>query len=146
MASNVQLERGMAIEGAKTILSRDRKVVLSTLWIFALINYIYADIFTAFFNAPASGSVTMSDGTLLVLAVLMETGIAMVLLSRILKHGWNRWLNIIVGVIQTAFVTWSLLGEPPRPYYLFFVCIEIATLLFIAGYAATWKKEQALGT
>lgn len=39
-----------AREGTKTVLKRDRKMVLSTRWIFALINYIYADIFTAFFN------------------------------------------------------------------------------------------------
>ncbi len=121
---------------------RDRKMVLSVAWVFALINYIYADIFTAFFNPPLPGSVTMSDGTLLVLAALMETGIAMVLLSRILPRGWNRWLSVIVGVIQIAFVTWSLLGEPPRPYYVFFVCIEVATFLFITGYALTWKEDR----
>ena len=117
-------------------------MVLSTLWIFALINYIYADIFTAFFNPPAPGSVTMSGGTLVVLAVLMETGIAMVLLSRILTRAWNRWLNVAVGIIQTAFVTWSLFGEPPRPYYLFFVCIEVLSSLFITAYAWTWRKQQ----
>lgn len=132
-----------ASEGAATAESPSRKMVLSTLWIFALLNYIYADIFNAFFNPPAPGSVTMTDGTLLVLAALMETSIAMVLLSRILKRAWNRWLNVIVGVVQTAFVTWSLLGEPPRPYYVFFVCIETATLLFITAYAATWRRGRA---
>jgi hypothetical protein len=79
-----------------------------------------------------------------VLAVLMETGIAMVLLSRILPRAWNRWLNVIVGIIQTAFVTWSLFGEPPRPYYVFFVAIEIASFLFITVYAWTWKRTRAL--
>lgn len=136
MGSNMQVGFGAAPW-------RDRKMVLSTLWIFALINYIYADIFTAFFNPPVPGSLTVTAGTVLVYAVLMETGIVMVLLSRILPHGWNRWLNVIVGVIQTAFVTWSLFGEPPQPYYVLFVCIEVATLLFIAIYALTWKKERA---
>jgi hypothetical protein len=145
MASNVQGGSAVAAvrEGVGTVLTRDRKMVLSTLWVFALINYIYADIFTAFFNPPAPGSATMSGGTLVVLAALMETGIAMVLLSRILPRAWNRWLNVAVGIVQTAFVTWSLFGEPPRPYYVFFVAIEIATSLFITAYAWTWRKEQA---
>jgi hypothetical protein len=137
MASNMLSGGGMAQR-------RDRKMVLSTLWIFALINFAYADIFTAFFNPPAPGSAAMSSGAVLVFAVLMETAIAMVLLARILPHAWNRWLNVIVGVIQVAFVTWSLFGEPPTPYYVFFVSIEVAALLFIAIYAGTWKKEQAL--
>lgn len=130
-------------EGMGKVPARDRGMVLSTLWIFALINYIYADIFTLFFD-PAAGSVTtMSVGTVLVFAVLMETGIAMVLLSRILNHGLNRWLNVIVGAIQAAFLGWSLFGEPPTPFYVFFASIEMASLLFIIAYAWTWKKERA---
>jgi len=35
---------------SKTVVMKDRKVILSTLWIFALLNYIYADIFTLFFK------------------------------------------------------------------------------------------------
>jgi hypothetical protein len=128
--------------GRATVVRRDRKMVLSTLWIFALINYIYADIFTVFFMP--SGSTTMSDGTLVAFALLMETAIAMVLLPRILRHAWNRWLNVIVGVVQIAFLAYSLVGSAPRPFYYIFVCIEMATILFIAIYAGTWKKEQAL--
>lgn len=33
----------------KTVETKDRKVILSTLWIFALLNYVYADIFSIFF-------------------------------------------------------------------------------------------------
>lgn len=136
-------EEGMAsnVQGAKGL---DRRMVLSTVWIFALINYIYADIFTMFFDPAARSATTvMPMGALMVFAVLMETGIAMALLSRILRQGPNRLANIIVGAIQTAFVTWSLFGGTATPYYVFFVCIEVASLLFIVVYAATWKKEQA---
>ena len=118
-------------------------MVLSTLWIFALINYIYADIFTMFFDPAAhSGTAGMTAGTVLVFAALMETAIAMVLLSRILRRGPNRWLNIVVGAIQTAFVTWSLFGGTKTPFYVFFVAIEIASFLFVIGYAWTWKREK----
>ena len=33
-----------------TTIMNDRKVILSTLWVFATLNYIYADVFTLFFN------------------------------------------------------------------------------------------------
>jgi len=37
----------------KTHMALDRKMVLSTLWIFALLNYLYADVFSVFFDAEA---------------------------------------------------------------------------------------------
>jgi hypothetical protein len=130
-------------EGGGTAWVKDRRVVLASVWIFALINYIYADIFTSFFDPAAhSGTPGITMGSIMVFAALMETAIVMVLLARILKQRPNRLLNIIVGAVQAAFVTWSLIGKPPTPFYVFFVTIEIASLLFIIGYAWTWKKEK----
>src|SRR5215469_6323223 len=103
----------------KTGERRDRRVVLSTLWIFALFNYVYADILTLYFNAtlqPAAwkqfqsgqvGSIHITQAFVLVGAILMETAIAMVLLARVLPYRANRWANIVVGVIQTVEVGWS---------------------------------------
>ncbi len=124
-----------------TTVLRDRKVILSTLWIFALLNYIYADIFTLTFN-PATQSVTMAQGAIFAFAILMETSIAAVLLSRVLKYGINRWVNIIAGIINTALVSWTLFGEIPPSYYLFFAAIEITTTLFIVWYAWRWRQQE----
>ena len=35
-----------------------RRVVLSTLWIFAVLNYLYADVYTLFFNPVLRPEVT----------------------------------------------------------------------------------------
>jgi len=122
---------------------KDKKVIFSTLWIFAVLNYIYADVFSLFFLPDAQKETqTMSGGSVLGFAFLMETSIAMVLLSRFLKYGANRWLNIIFGIVHTALVGWSLSGEPPAPYYIMFASIEIACTLFIIGYAWRWKKQE----
>src|SRR5512136_2441397 len=116
----------------------DRKELLSTLWIFAMFNYIYADVYTLFFNPVlqkeswqkflegSAGSIPLTQGFVLITAVLMETAIAMVVLSRVLKYRANRWVNIISGLFHTAFVSWSLIGGPGNPFYLFFATIEIA--------------------
>ena len=123
---------------SKTVVMKDRKVILSTLWIFALLNYIYADIFTLFFNTEAQTE-TMTAGAVVGFAFLMETAIAMVLLSRILKYGANRWANIVAGVIHTALVSWSLSVGTSPAFYIFFAAIEILCTLFIIWYAWKWK-------
>ena len=125
----------------KTTEMKDRKVILSTLWIFATLNYIYADVFTSFFN-PAAQQMAITQGAVLVFAILMETALAMVLLSRVLKYGANRWANIAAGVFHTAFVSWSLLGQTPMLFYVFFAAIEIACTLFIVWYAWKWTNPE----
>ena len=125
-----------------TTVMKDKKVILSTLWIFALLNMIYADIFTLTFNFE-SQTVTMTEGSVLGFAILMETAIAMVLLSRVLKYGVNRWANIIAGILHTALVSWTLFGETPLPFYIMFASIEIACTLFIVWYAWRWRKQEA---
>jgi len=125
-------------------MDQRRKMLLSTFWIFAVLNYIYADVFTLFFDPAAhTGAATMAAGAALVFAVLMETSIAMVVLSRVLKRGANRWANIAAGVFHTGLVAWSLFGQTPKPFYVFFAAVEIAWTLFIVGYAWTWKREAA---
>ena len=122
---------------------KDRKVVLSALWIFAMLNYLYADVFTLFFNPKAQNvSLAMPQGAVLVFAILMETAIAMVLLSRFLKYGANRWANIIASIFHTAFVAWSMIGTTPALFYAFFASIEIICTLFIAWYAWKWRNPE----
>ncbi len=128
---------------------KDRKVMLSTLWIFAVLNYIYADVFGS--KDPemlkqliaGTGPIQMTGGFLFGVAILMETAIAMVLLSRVLKYMANRWANIIAGIIHTAAVSLSLFVGTPALYYVFFATIEIACTLFIIWYAWTWPKQEA---
>jgi hypothetical protein len=123
---------------------KNRGVVLSTLWIFAMLNYLYADVFTLFFDPMVQEeTLAMSQGPVLIFAILMETAIAMVLLSRVLKYGANRWVNIAAGLFHTAFVSWSMLGGAQPLFYIFFASTEIVCTLFIAWYAWTWRNDAA---
>ena len=135
----------------KTVDMKDRKVILSTLWIFAVLNYLYADVIGG--KDPVAlkqlitgsvGSLQMNEGFLLGAAILMETSIAMVLLSRVMKYKANRWANIIVAIINTATVSLSLFatGIAPTLYYMFFAAIEIPCTLFIVWYAWKWPNPE----
>ena len=127
----------------------DRKVILSTLWIFALFNYMYADILTLMdptvlkeMITGTVGGLEMTQGFLLGAAILMETAIVMVVLSRVLKYRANRWANIISGIIHTAAVFLSLFVGTPAMYYTFFATIEIACTLLIVWYAWKWVNPE----
>jgi Family of unknown function (DUF6326) len=123
---------------------KDRKAILSTLWIFVMFNYIYADIVMMIFNPAVyqKAAASMSEWLVLAFAALMEVAIAMVLLSRVLKYKANRWANVIAGVESTAFVTFTLLDGMQPLFYIFFAAIEIACTLFIVWYAWSWPNPE----
>ena len=115
----------------------DMRVRLSTLWIFASINYVYADVVTLFDKTVVT---SLGQTSLLAFAALVETAFAMIPLSRFLKYKVNRWANILVAIIQTVAIVASLLVAVPAPYYILFATIEIATTLVIIWQAWTWRQ------
>jgi hypothetical protein len=128
----------------------DRKLLLSTLWIFAMFNYIYADVLTLMnpvglkaILEGLAGSMPITPAFLLAGGVLMETAIAMVLLSRILAYGANRWANILAGMLHTLAVAASLFVGKPEPFYLLYSVIEIACTCVIVWLAWTWRRQAA---
>jgi heme A synthase len=123
----------------------DVRVKLSILWVFAILNYIYADVFTEMDSSSNNGSVTLSHGMMLGIAVFMETAMVMVPLARLLKYRANRWANILVGFIHTLAVLGSLFvtGKMPASFYIFFACVEIVTTSVIVWYAWKWTEVQS---
>lgn len=133
----------------KTTEMKDMNVRLQTLWIFVMFNYLYADVLGLHDSAVLNeimtgqvGSLDINQGFLLGAAILMETAIAMVLLSRILKYGANRWANMVVGVIHTLAVLSSMFVGSPSFYYMFFGIIEIVCTSVIVWYAWKWVNPE----
>jgi len=134
----------------KTYEMKDKKVILSTLWIFVTLNYIYCDVFTLTnpedlkqIISGTGGSISMTQGFLLGAAILMEIPIAMIILSRVLKFKANRLANIIAGSIMTLVQIMSLfIGTGPTLHYVFFSIIEISCTSFIVWYTWTWPKSE----
>ena len=128
----------------------DMKSKLSTLWIFAALNYLYCDVISLmdpellplYLRGNVNG-LELTPGFLLGAAILIEIPIAMVLLSRVLPYGTNRWANIAAGTIMTAVQSATLFVGAPAPYYLFFSVIEIATTVLIVWFAWTWREPVA---
>jgi Family of unknown function (DUF6326) len=131
----------------------DTKERLSLFWIFALLNYLYADVVALF---AIVGSPNLADAphlppwALLGSAVLMEIPIAMIVACRLLPFRANRLANIIAGAILTlvnGFLTFvpPLFGArtPALPEYLFFATIETVCTSVIVWQAWNWSGVEA---
>jgi hypothetical protein len=131
----------------------DTKERLSLFWLFALLNYLYADC-TALFAIVGSPNLSdaphFSPWVLLASSVFMEIPIAMIVAARLLPFRANRLANIIAGTIMTlinAGLTYvpPLIGlrTPALPAYLFFATIETVATSIIIWQAWTWSGVEA---
>ena len=119
----------------------DRKLLISSLWLFAMLTYTYGDVVTLM-DPIKHGSIDLTEGFLLGGSIYMMIPITMVLLSRILKYRANRLSSIIAGTIMTITLTLTLFVAVPTMYYAFFTAIEIACTALIVWYAWTWRNPE----
>ncbi|HSS66170.1 MAG TPA: DUF6326 family protein [Gammaproteobacteria bacterium] len=131
------------------VTTRDRTSLLSTLWIFVTLNYLYADVLILLGEVGPTipeevelVNALSSPDMLLVAAIYLEVAMVMAVLSRVLKYAANRWANIIVATLQSLGAMASLFVMTPPIFYVFFVVVEVITLLFIVRYAWTWKDSH----
>ncbi len=123
----------------KLITRIDPKVKLSFLWIFVILNMAYADILslmdpTSVIRGIMAGA-PLPAGGLFAGAIVMETSIAMVILSWLLNYKVNRWVNIVIGV----FMIVQIIVGGHGLYYVFFTSVEVACILLIIWLAWQWK-------
>lgn len=125
----------------------DKKVLLSTLWIVVMINILHADILSL--NIPGAteelARTSASTGAsitqlMLIGAVMNNLAIAMIILSRVLKYGINRWSNIVMGIVTIAYI-WG--GAVSYPHYIFIAMVETLCLLLIIWNAWKWRNVEA---
>lgn len=126
----------------------NRKDLLSTLWVFVTINYLYCDLIglmdVSLLKQYLTGKVEgmeISREFLLYAGILMEIPIAMILLSRILPDKPNAWANIAAAFIKTAVMIMTFFVGNATIYYTFFAIIEISTTIFIFIYGIRWLKN-----
>src|SRR5271170_7378277 len=133
----------------------DTKERLSLFWIFALLNYLYADVVALFaiVDSPnLADAPHLPRWALLGSAVLMEIPIAMIVACRLLPFRANRLANIIAGAILTlvnGFLTFvppltnGDFRDPTFPAYVFFATFETVCTSVIIWQAWTWSPVEA---
>jgi hypothetical protein len=124
-----------------------RKSVLSTAWIFVLLNVIFRDLHELFrpgmLQEMLSGTVngvTVTNQVLLLGGVMLQLPLAMVLLSRVLPDRASRWANLVAALAAVATVLVpTLVTSTPDPDDWLFAAAELVGLSFIIGSAWRWR-------
>lgn len=133
-----------SINVQKQMLTISMKAKLSALWIFFLFNIIFRDIhefvepgFIEEIMTGTSNGNPITEQMLLLGGVMIEVPIAMVLLSRLLPYGANRWANIIVAAIYGVLITFFGTTDLDDVFHL---VMESAALSFIIWSAWRWRN------
>lgn len=128
----------------------DRKQLLSVLWIFLSVNYIYCDIFSLHhaetlkgFIAGEIGGMKLTEEFLLSFAFIMQIPMAMIVLSRVLVFRINKYLNIVAALITGSIQSYTLYMGGTL-HYVFFSIIEISTAILILYLTVTWREAYAV--
>lgn len=127
----------------------DRKALLSTIWIFAVLNYLYCDLLSLMdantlrqHLTGTVGGLRFTEGFLLGAGILMEISMAMVLLAKVLPTRANRLANIAAGMIMVVVQIGTLLIGHSTMHYWFFSIVEITAMALIVWVAWTWRSPR----
>ena len=127
------------------------RTVVSSLWLFAILNYLYCDLLGLMYPEDLQGFLDGNVGGLVIdqqfllyAAILMTVPMASVLISRIAAHRFARIESIAAAVVMTLVQLATLVfGTPPTLHYMYFSAIEVATTIAIVWVAArTWKLDS----
>ncbi len=140
----IQNDRSIDMVSHQNAVTTDKKALLSTLWIFVLLNMIFRDIHEFFrlglLEEIMTGVVNgnqVTEQVMLIGGIMVEIPILMVLLSRILDYRINRWANIIIGAMTIALVIG--MGQKDLDD-LFFATVEVISLSVIVWLAWKWRE------
>lgn len=127
----------------------DRRMLISTAWIFVTLNYLFLNIFKLLGEVTPTTAEEIelvnsmaTPEMFLFSAIYLEMAMVMIIFSRLLKYGINRWANIIIATLHTLGTLASLFVVAPEPFSILFVSAEVFALLFIVWYAWSWAEPQ----
>jgi hypothetical protein len=110
--------------------------------------YLYADLFGFFIPghlvellAGELAGIPLSQEIVLAYMIFMTIPALMVFLSVTLVAKTNRWINIIIGIVQLILVVPSVI-DLPNYYFMFASSIETVLLILIIWTAWTWPKQE----
>jgi hypothetical protein len=131
----------------KLIQVQDRKVTLSTLWVFVMFCIAYADLIG--FIEPGTLENIINGNTgfaltpalILVFSLFQAIPIVMILVSRWFRRDVNRWLNIVASVLTLLYVLGG--GNWESVSYPVFAALEVIAMLGIIWLVWTWRNSKA---
>lgn len=131
----------------KLIEVQDKKVTLSTLWVFVMFCIAYADLI-GFIEPGTLAKIINGDVgfkltpmLILVFSLFQAIPIVMILVSRWFRRDVNRWLNIVASVLTLLYVLGG--GNWESASYPVFAALEVGAMLGIIWLAWNWRNDEA---
>ena len=120
----------------------DVRIILSALWVAVMFLYQQGDVQRLYSGDFKPGeeitSKAMSPEMLwMISAITMTIPVVMIILSLILPHNANRWVNIVVAAL---FFVYTLIGLPryPSAYDKFLLFVSLVFNALTVWYAWKW--------
>lgn len=131
-------------ENRQLIEIQDKKIILSTLWVFVVFNIAFADIIG--FIEPGTLEKILNEDTgfdltpaiILIFSLFQVIPIAMIVVARLFRRDVNRWLNIVASVLTLLYVLGG--GNWESTSYAVFASFEVVAMLVIIWLAWRWKE------
>lgn len=130
-----------------TSVDKDARARLSWMWVFVMLNMIFADILTFMkadvlrqFLEGRAEQIVITPEFLLLAAVITEIPIAMVVLSQLLPRPVCRWANMVAGVLTVTYI-WGG-GLLSAPHYIFFAAVQTVACIYVIRYAWKWRDAD----
>lgn len=129
---------------------KNRRNLYSSMWAFASLNYLYADLVGIMdknklvqYQTGVVEGIKITPEFLTVAAGFMQIPIANVFLPHIIKNEKTlRWVQIASGTVMTLVQSGTLFVGKPTPYYALFSAFEIAATAYITLDAIKWKAKS----
>lgn len=127
----------------------EKKALLSTLWVFVLLNFIFRDIhefgkaetIERVLTGTYNGQV-LTEGMFLIGGIMIEIPIAMVLMSRVLPVAANRWANMVAAPLWGL----TLIGMAADLDDYFHFTLIVVALGIIVWQARGWSRSSPKAT
>ncbi|MEM5773523.1 MAG: DUF6326 family protein [Anaerolineaceae bacterium] len=126
---------------------QDKRIVLSTLWIFVMFSIAYADIIgylePGTLDRIMRGDVgfTLTPAIIVIISLIQALPIAMIVVSRLFRRGLSRWLNIGAGLLTLLYVLGG--GNWESVSYFIFASLEVIAIGWIIWQAWIWRNDEA---
>ncbi len=121
----------------------EKRALLSALWMFVLLNFIFrdlheivkADFLAGALNGVYNGQV-VTEAMFLLGGIIIEIPIVMMLMSWVLSLPANRWANVVVApLFGLTFI--GAAGDLDDYFHMGLIVIALATIVW-----TTWRWER----
>jgi hypothetical protein len=123
------------------------RIKLAALWAALMSCNIYGDYFELFQPGQLTNMISghtdiglVSQGVLLVFAILLSLPALMIFLSLVLPRTLCRWVSILLALLQVAFNSFAMQGS--WQFYIYMGVVEIILCLTIVWYAVRWPSNN----